>query len=125
MPDESQVSMVPDDVFDPAEIDDLVDDLGPGEVARLLKIGLGDIGERVARLRDVSGDDLTEGCGLAHQLKSLFAQFGALTAAREAAALEACASPQAFAARLLAFEACARRALVWLEDKQAGLALPE
>lgn len=122
MPDEPLASMVPDDLFDPAEIDDLVDDLGPGEAARLLKLGLGDIGARLARLRDLPEDDLSEGRGLAHQLKSLLAQFGALTATREAAALEASAAPQAFAARLQTFEPCARRALVWLEAKQARLA---
>jgi HPt (histidine-containing phosphotransfer) domain-containing protein len=111
-----------DPAFDPAEIEDLVNDLGPESVAGLLRSAIEDISARLAHLRDLPGENLAEGRALAHQLKGLFGQFGAREAAREAAALEACGAPQAFALRRPVLLACAARAIAWFEDRRQALA---
>jgi len=122
MSDEPYVSNTAGEAFDPTEIDELVNDVGPQSAARLLMRCIVDVRERVARLQDLPSDDLATVHGLAHQLKGLFAQFGAHTASAEAAALEACGSPQAFALRAPIFQGCAMRALAWFEEQHARLA---
>jgi hypothetical protein len=126
MSDERDISThFPEDAFDPAEIEDLVEDVGAQAVARLLMTCIGDIRTRAARLGDLPSEDIAAGHALAHQLKGLFGQFGALKAAEEAAALETCVSPQAFVLRRQAFQGHVARALVWFEDWQASLAARE
>lgn len=122
MSDEPPSANSAENAFDPAEIEDLVEDVGPQAVARLLMSCIEDVTARVTHLRDLPGEELAAGRALAHQLKGLFGQFGAREAAAEAAALEACGAPQAFALRIPTLLTCAARAIDWFEDRRRTLA---
>jgi hypothetical protein len=76
--------------FDTSLLDDLNEDLGPETFVFLLGKCIEDIGVRLDRLSALpsAAADPAATRALAHQLKGLFLQFGAGSAARDAAALE-------------------------------------
>ena len=100
--------------FDEAALAELREDLGDESFVRLLGKCVEDVVARLARLEAAVGDD-KQVRALAHQLKGLFAQFGATGAARTASAAETC-SEEAIAESLTALRASAAAALARFED---------
>jgi CheY-like chemotaxis protein/HPt (histidine-containing phosphotransfer) domain-containing protein len=75
--------------FDEAALAELREDLGNESFVRLLGKCVEDVTARLAKLEAATGDD-KQIRALAHQLKGLFAQFGATGAARAASEAETC-----------------------------------
>ncbi len=95
--------------FDEAALAELLEDLGNESFVRLLGKCVEDVVARLAKLEAATGED-KQIRALAHQLKGLFAQFGATEAARAAAAAETCGD-DAVAESVSALRASAAAAL--------------
>ena len=72
--------------FDESAVTELREDLGPESFGRLIATCIDDVRRRIDALDSLAGSEATR--GLAHQLRGLFAQFGAVQAAQAAAATE-------------------------------------
>ena len=80
---------MPADAFDESALEELREDLGDETFARLLGKCVEDVRERLGRLDEAAAaKDHVKTRAIAHQLKGLFAQFGAIEAAATASATE-------------------------------------
>lgn len=77
--------------FDESALNELREDLGEDSFVRLLGSCVEDVAQRLGKLDEAArADDPKQIQALAHQLKGLFAQFGASGAARAASEVETC-----------------------------------
>ena len=72
--------------FDESALAELREDLGPESFGRLIATCIDDVRRRIAVLDASAGSEATR--ALAHQLRGLFAQFGAVQATQAAAETE-------------------------------------
>ena len=87
--DSEEKTAMPADAFDESALEELREDLGDETFARLLGKCVEDVRERLGRLDEAAAaKDHVKTRAIAHQLKGLFAQFGAIEAAATASATE-------------------------------------
>ncbi len=108
------------DAFDESALAELREDLGDESFERLLGKCVEDVRERLDRLKQcASASDGKQIRAIAHQLKGLFAQFGALAAAAAASATEL-GGEEASADNLAALERTAAVALQRFETMRSA-----